>query len=315
MLIFVLFAWWFGQRTGTPILHMMDWLKSLGKGNYTEPVNRLGQPGSIGRDGKRKGNFAIYSDVMDSLATLTSTLKRDAIARKETEKARDEWIAGVSHDLKTPLSSIKGYAYMLENDDYEWSTEEVRSFAKVMLDKSNHMEGLISDLNLEYQLRSGITLPYTELVELNAYIPETLYGAGISQDNQAMRIVFVPTEQPVYLNVYKPWFQRIIDNLTVNAFLHNHGDTILTVTVFILESGKIGLSFSDNGNGMDEETQMRLFERYYRGTDTESATEGSGLGMAVAKALVEVHHGVIHVESKKGEGTNIRLLWQGQSTQ
>lgn len=314
MLIFALFAWWFGQRIGSPILHMMDWLKALSRGNYTEPLSKSGQSISIGQDGKRKRNFAIYEDVMDSLATLASTLKRDAIARKETDKARDEWIAGVSHDLKTPLSSIKGYAHMLENEDYEWSAEEVRSFAKVMLDKSNHMEGLISELTLEYQLRSGVTPPYTELVELNAYIPETLYGAGISQDNQAVRIVFIASDRPVYLNVYKPWFQRIVDNLTVNAFLHNHADTILTVTVLTLESGKIGLSFSDNGNGMDEETQIRLFERYYRGTDTESATEGSGLGMAVARALVEVHQGVIQVKSEKGRGTDIQLLWEGQSS-
>lgn len=312
MVIFVLFAWWFGQRSGAPILHMMNWIKVLGGGRYAEPSDKDGKPRSIGKDGKRKRNYRIFGDVMESLETLSDTLKRDAKVREETEKARDEWIAGVSHDLKTPLSSIKGYAHMLENPGYEWSAEEVRSFARVMLDKSGHLEHLIGDLTLAYQLRSGSSPPSMDEVELNGYLPETLYGAGISPDNQAAKIAFRPAEHPVYVKVYKPWFQRVVDNLTANAFLHNPANTALTVTVSAIGPEEVSIVFADNGEGMDEQTQRRLFDRYYRGTDTESATEGSGLGMAVAKALVEAQYGTIGVSSIKGEGTEITLKWKSR---
>lgn len=309
MLVFALFAWWFGQRTGAPILHIMDWLKVLGKGRYIEPQTKTNHAHGANKNGKRKGSFAVYGEVLDSLNTLTYTLQRDAIVREETEQARNEWLAGVSHDLKTPLSSIKGYAHMLENENYEWTQEEVQRFARVMLDKSNHMESLISDLTLEYQLQGGAMPPYMEVVDLNVYIPETLEGAGISLNNQATNIVFCPAKSPVYLKIFKPWFQRIIDNLTANAFLHNERDITLTVSVLVMEAGKFGLSFVDNGEGMDDLTKVRLFERYYRGTDTDSAPEGSGLGMVIAKALVEVHGGRIFVDSQQGKGTQIKLIW------
>lgn len=78
-----------------------------------------------------------------------------------------------------------------------------------------------------------------------------------------------------------------MDNLVANALLHNEKGTTLTVTIQSAGPNDIALAFSDNGKGMNEETASRLFERYYRGTDTESRTEGSGLGMAVTKALVE----------------------------
>jgi signal transduction histidine kinase len=314
MLVFALFAWWFGQRTGAPILHIMEWLKVLGKGQYIEPQKKTEHAHGADKNGIRKGSFAVYGEVLNSLNTLTYTLQRDAIVREETEQARNEWLAGVSHDLKTPLSSIKGYAHMLENAHYEWTQEEVQRFARVMLDKSNHMERLISDLTLEYQLQSGATPPYMEVVDLNVYIPETLEGAGISLDNQAANIVFCPAKSPVYLKIYKPWFQRIIDNLTANAFLHNQHNITLTINVLVMEAGKIELSFVDNGEGMDDLTKVRLFERYYRGTDTDSATEGSGLGMAIAKALVEVHGGRIFVDSEQGKGTQIKLIWDHASS-
>jgi signal transduction histidine kinase len=314
MIVYALFAWWFGQHSGVPVLHMMNWLKALGSGSYAEPAGANGRPRSISAAGKRKRRYRLYGDVMDSLESLTRTLIRDAKGREETEKNRNEWIAGVSHDLKTPLASIKGYAHMLENPAYEWSAEEMRSFARIMLDKSTHMEGLISDLTLVYQLQSGAVPPSLDEVELNAYIPETLYGAGITPDNQASRILFLPAEVPVKLHVYKPWFQRIIDNLTANAFLHNSSSTTLTVSVSVSEEGDKQIIFSDNGDGMDEQTMARLFERYYRGTDTESSPEGTGLGMAVTKALVEVQGGAIAVESGKTKGTTITLVWQSDKS-
>jgi signal transduction histidine kinase len=314
MLVFVFFAWWFGQRTGVPILHIMEWLKLLAKGQYIEPQKKIGQAHSADKKDKRIGSYTMFGEVLDSLNTLTYTLQRDAIVREETEQARNEWLAGVSHDLKTPLSSIKGYAHMLENPLYEWTQEEVQRFARVMLDKSNHMERLISDLTLEYQLQSGAITPHMEVVDLNVYIPETLHGAGVSLHNQVANIVFYPAKSPVYLKIYKPWFQRIIDNLTANAFLHNQEDITLIISVLVMDSGQIGLSFTDNGGGMDDLTKVKLFERYYRGTDTDSATEGSGLGMAIAKALVEVHHGRILVESEQGKGTQIRLIWDHASS-
>ncbi|MEK8132642.1 HAMP domain-containing sensor histidine kinase [Paenibacillus filicis] len=309
MLTFMALAYGFGHQVGSPILHIMNWLRMLAEGRYEEPGGAGRRPQSLNRRGQRKRKYLIYRDVLDSLDRLTHTLHSDRRFREETQRLRDEWIAGVSHDLKTPLSSIKGYAHMLESPTYEWSAAEVRSFGKIMLDKASHLEGLIGDLTLTYQLRHGVEAPSLETINMNEYLPEALREASHPPFVNAAAVHFIPAEGPVHLDLYKPWFQRIVDNLVANAFLHNPAQTTLTVTLSALKSGGAALSFQDDGNGMDQATLERLFERYYRGTDTESASEGTGLGMAVTKALAEALGAVIEVQASEGNGTTIRLIW------
>jgi len=309
MLLFVLVSYWFGHRFGSPIAHVLQWLANLGNGKYEEPTGAGGVPRSRNRRGGRKRKYRVYRDVIDSMGVLSRTLHRNEKLRLETERMRDEWIAGVSHDLRTPLSSLKGYAHLLENPDYDWTAEEVRSFAGIMLEKSSYMDGLINDLTLTYQLKNGQGAPSLVLADLNVFAAEAVGEAANHPLFPEGGIRFLPSECPVYIPIYKPWFQRIVDNLTANALLHNNPDTILTVSV--RDDGSFALLiFADNGSGMDEETASWLFDRYFRGVDTESRTEGTGLGMAVTKALVEALGGSIEVRTSEGEGTTIITKWK-----
>lgn len=102
--------------------------------------------------------------------------------------------------------------------------------------------------------------------------------------------------------------------MTANALLHNPPDAQLIVSVQPgKEAGDFIVQFSDNGRGMDQETEWKLFERYYRGTDTGAPDVGSGLGMAVTKGLIEAMQGRIEVRSSPEEGTEIRLIWDARS--
>ncbi|MBB6672160.1 sensor histidine kinase [Cohnella nanjingensis] len=309
LIVFAIVAFWFGHRFGSPLLHLLQWLRELGQGRYAEPVDRKGRPISRNGRGRRKRNYRVYGDVMQSLDALSATLHRNDRLRQETEQLRDEWIAGVSHDLKTPLSSIKGYAHMLESPAYEWSQEEVRSFAKVMLDKSSYMDNLINDLTLAYRLRAGSQPPLTERTDMNAYLKEGLLEAVSHPGDDPSRVKFVPSAEPVEAEIYAPWFQRIVDNLVANALLHNPKGTTLAVTLAAGDPAGFTLTFRDDGSGMDEQTAARLFDRYYRGTNTESSSEGTGLGLAVTQALVEALGGSIEVETAVGRGTCVRLTW------
>ncbi|MGG4495119.1 sensor histidine kinase [Brevibacillus reuszeri] len=310
MLVFVITSYWFGQRLGTPIAHILKWLRFLKLGRYEEPADSSGLPRSRDENGNRRSKYRIYQDVIDSMESLSQTLHLNEQLQVKTERMREEWIAGVSHDLKTPLSSIKGYAHILVNEDYNWTADEVRSFAKIILDKSSYMDDLINDLTLTYLLRNGQVAPSVERVELNAYLAEAIAEAANHPMYPQECIRFIPAASPAYLLVYKPWFQRIVDNLIANSLFHNENGTIITVTLQAIEPATILLTFADNGRGMDEETTARLFERYFRGTNTETRTEGSGLGMAVTKALVEALGGSIAVSSSLGKGTTISLTWK-----
>ncbi|GGF67273.1 sensor histidine kinase YvrG [Paenibacillus albidus] len=313
LLLLALLSLYNAHQFGTPILHMLAWLDALGKGRFTEPYNRNKQPLSRHRSGKWKKRYRIFADVMRSLDTLSGILQRDRELRRQTEVLREEWITGITHDLKTPLSSIKGYAHLLAEGHYDWSPEEVRRFSGVMLEKSAHIDKLISDLDLTYRIKSGISPPQMELIELNGWLENALDQAGANPAYGEGRIRFVSAGKEIWVRLYAPWLERVVNNLTANALLHNSPDTRLDVILTADEEAGLSILFRDNGQGMDELTKAHLFERYYRGVDTLSTTHGSGLGMAVSKGLIEAMGGEIAVQSTPGSGTDITLSWEKSS--
>jgi len=308
--IFLLLSLWNAHRFGSPMLHILAWLDKLGNGSYEEPTNRRGIQRSRSGKGKWKRRYRIFADVLDSLDKLAKTLKRDAAMRNQTNKLREEWIAGITHDLKTPLSSIKGYAHMLTEPKYEWSAEEIRKFSGHMLDKSAHMDSLVNDLALAYRLKSGIAPPESEAIELNEWMDTMLSHLAQDAAYSKSSVIFQPAGRSIVINLYTPWLERAVNNLVANSLLHNPPGTVLTVTVELDGSrNRLALAFADNGNGMDEHTLNTLFDRYYRGTNTSAPPNGSGLGMAITKELVEAMGGEIMVETAVGEGTTIRLVF------
>jgi two-component system OmpR family sensor kinase len=310
-LSFVFLSLWQAHRFGVPLLHMLTWLDALGKAVYHEPVDHRGVHRSRMRSGKWRRRYRIFADVMHSIDKLSGTLQKDQALRQQMDSLREEWIAGVSHDLKTPLVSIKGYAHLLAEPQYDWTTEEVRKFSGTMLEKSAHMENLINDLALTYRLKSGARAPDSEEMELNSWLRDMLKQAGASPSYVKESIQFQAAPFDITVKLYAPWLERVIHNLVANALLHNPPGTTLTVSVAASADGEqVTIQFADNGAGMDEVTAARLFERYYRGTDTSATPNGTGLGMAVSKGLIEAMHGHIQVDTALGKGTIIRLIWR-----
>ncbi|QUL52164.1 HAMP domain-containing histidine kinase [Paenibacillus tritici] len=312
--LLILLAVWYANLFGYPMLHMLQWLQRLERGQYEEPAGPRGRPLSQKKNGKWRRNYRVYTEVLHSIQTLSNTLRQDKELRRQTDSLREEWIAGITHDLKTPLSSIQGYAHMLEAEKYQWTSEEVREFAGIMLDKSMYMDRLVNDLAMTYRLRSGGYQPPIELTDINTLLQDLVHRAERNPAYGEGRITFQPAQIEVQGHVHIPSFERIVDNLTANALLHNPPDTKLIVSVQSgEEAGDFIVQFTDNGRGMDQETVWKLFERYYRGTDTGAPDVGSGLGMAVTKGLIEAMQGRIEVCSNPKEGTQIRLIWDVHS--
>ena len=128
-----------------------------------------------------------------------------------------------------------------------------------------------------------------------------------------MRVTLSGPDSPILYPVDPKWFRRIVDNVLANAVLHNPPDTEVRLSVNPLGSAGFTLEIEDRGRGMDEDTVRRLFERYYRGTNTEGAGNGTGLGMAIAKQLVLEHGGEIEVQSEEGRGTRVLLTFGQQN--
>lgn len=301
-------AWLFGRGLARPLVHMMSWLSGLAGGEYREPVGRDGRPVSRASDGVTlRRPFSTYREVFASLETLTEQLRSTADERARIEAARDEWVAGVSHDLRTPLTSITGYAEVL-GSDYDFEPVDVRRQASVIATQAGHMDELLDDLNLSFRLRSdalALSRSRPDLIELARDA-----AVALANDPRAERIVVVfdepPGSGPITVSADPVLLRRALANLLVNAAVHNPEGT--TVRVSVAHEGQRAIVMvADDGVGMDATTRERLFDRYFRGTSTGVGGEGTGLGMAIARQVVVAHGGSIDVASEPGSGTAVRV--------
>jgi len=312
LIVTIIVAFFFGRRIGAPIMHMMHWLQNLANKSYSEPTDQHGFPKSkITFDGNLRKPYRIYRDVFLALENLAFSLQQSDLERKRMEKTREEWITGITHDLRTPLSSVKGYADLFAAAEYNWADSEVREFGKVISEKATYMEELIDDLGLTFRLKNA-DLPLNRRPENIVEIVRRVVIDLINNPRtEGQTVLFESEVDTLFFPVDTKWMTRALDNLLTNSALHNPVGTTISVNIQSLYEkdlpySGVRIEIRDNGTGMDKETVDRLFDRYYRGTNTsDHQVKGSGLGAAIAKQIIEVHGGNISVESRLGWGTVI----------
>ncbi|MCP1150066.1 MULTISPECIES: HAMP domain-containing sensor histidine kinase [Bacillus] len=305
--IIIVMTLWYSYRYGLPIYHIIRWLIFLSRNKLLEPTNRKGIPISKNKKGRIKREYRLFEDILKTMDQLTLTLKENEENRRKIQTTREEWIAGLSHDLKTPLSTIYGYGLMLESDQYQWSKEEVMEMGQVIREKSEYMSTLIEDLNLTYRLKNGALPINRKPVELGEFLASIMDEFSRSSFSEDFSSSFEDQTNGVIFEIDKAWFRRVIENLLANAVKHNQKGTHITA-VLSETNEEIRIEMKDNGCGMAQETVDHLFNRYYRGTNTNDPTNGTGLGLAIAKELVLLHDGDIQVESEPGAGTTIAII-------
>lgn len=249
----------------------------------------------------------VFSEIYAALNKMHSDLKQADKVKEETERTRQEWITNITHDLKTPLSPIKGYAELLANSSIK-EMQEIQEYGKVILKNVNHTENLINDLKLTYQLESG-TIPYNLKEErISRQIKEWVIDI-INDPAFADRDIEFESDSPEITSLIDAnLFRRAIQNLIINALMHNSEDTKVRISVSFDQQDTIYISIKDNGRGISEAELPNLFDRYYRGTNTKEKSEGSGLGLAIARQIILLHGGDISVNSKKDEGTELIII-------
>ncbi|GIP00231.1 two-component sensor histidine kinase [Paenibacillus lautus] len=299
-------AIWHGYRYSRPLLLFTGWFERMGSGAYEEVLTPKDRKRVFRKNGKLRTRFKLYKEVIHSFYKMAEQLAEAERERERLDRNREEWMSGISHDLRTPLSSIQGYGYMLESAPQDWNQEELREMGTVIREKGDYMLELIDDFSLVFRLRSEIrpqeltTLDLNELVRrcVLKYVNDATLDANFN---------YIGGEEALLVDGNAKWLQRLMDNLITNAVKHNPEGVNIEVRVERRPAGA-AIVVADQGVGMDEETRCNLFERYYRGTNTEESKDGSGLGMSIAKAIVEAHRGRVNVWSEVGRGTTITVL-------
>lgn len=246
-------------------------------------------------------DHGVFQDLYESLNTLDEEIRSSDQLQAQTEKMRGEWIANITHDLKTPLSPIKGYAELLGEAGGK-SEEQCRRYAEIMLKNVSYMEELIDDLKLTYQLENGMLPINREERNLIRFLKELAIDILNTPEYENRVIHFESDADTVFFSFDQRLFTRAFRNLIINTFVHGEEHTEVFLRVSASDAA-LEIEAADNGRGMRPELAKHLFDRYFRGTSTEQRPEGSGLGLAIAKGIFELHGGAISVTSVPEEGT------------
>lgn len=279
----------FGNKLTVPLIYIIQGVDFLAQDKYIIDYEESG----------------IYSEVFKSLNKLTENLRINRRERAKNDKMREEWIANISHDLKTPLSSIKGYAEIIANEDYKVSNEEINHHSNIILKNANYMGELIEELRFHEKLKNNAVDINKTKGNLTKFLRMIVIEILNHPDFENRTIHFDPRNENIEYDFDKNLMRRSILNLIFNALIHNEKDTEVFVSIRIQD--KIYIEIKDNGKGIKEEDLGNLFNRYYRGTNTENY-KGSGLGMSIAKEIIEAHGGSVYVTSELDKGTKIQIV-------
>lgn len=288
-IIALIFGYLFSRKLTKPISEIITNIDILSKGNYNLYT-------------KEKG---IYKAVFENINDLSSTLRENENQRKELESMREEWLANITHDIKTPLASIQGYAEIISDKDYEFTRDEMQEYTEIIYSKSKYIKELVDELNLSTRLKNNALSLNKQNTNLVALLRNVVIDILNDSRYENRNIEFNSNIDVIEKEVDVMLLKRALTNLIFNAVVHNNES--VQVKVDIKKIDKINISIKDNGNGINTKDLKHIFDRYYRGTNTGEAHKGSGLGMAISKEIINNHGGEIQINSKLGCGTEILI--------
>lgn len=239
---------------------------------------------------------------LDPLAEMLRTQHTDILS---AAKARQDFTANVSHELKTPLTAISGYAELLEGGMV--GAEKQNHFYHEIRKNADRLLALINDiLRLSDLDRKDSELHFTE-VDLYETVSECMEVLSVNAKQRNVTIELEGETSIVCGN--KDMLKELVENLGQNAIRYNNPNGKVKISVGTID-GQVALTVKDNGIGIPVSEQQRIFERFYRVDKSRSkATGGTGLGLAIVKHIVEIHDAKIELESAPGAGTTISVLF------
>jgi two-component system, OmpR family, sensor histidine kinase KdpD len=229
-------------------------------------------------------------------------LRRDALEAevlRRSDELKSALLNAVSHDLRTPLASIVASAGSLRQDDVTWTPEDRRDFVATIEQEANRLNAIIENLLDLSRMESGILSPRKEWYDLSALVDDVL-GRLRPLTARHNITVDIPSDlPPVELDYVE--IDQVLSNLVENATKYVPAGKEIRIAA--RRSGDaIEVEVADRGSGLSHDMIRRLFEPFYRGDDARRSQKGSGLGLAVAKGLVEAHGGRIWAENRPGGG-------------
>ncbi|MGN1004517.1 MAG: ATP-binding protein [Oscillospiraceae bacterium] len=280
LLLALVIAFWIARRFSAPVASLSDQAKRMAEGDF--------------QGGFEKGFCAELDGLADTLDQTAAELAR-------SENFHREFLANVSHDLRTPLTMIRGYAEMVR--DISWEDPEQRETdLSVIIRESDRLTGLVNDI-LEYTaLQENRQTMELETIDLSAQAREVIaqFAPLCRKDGYSIEEQIEPG-----LLVYGigPQLARVLYNLIDNAVSHAGENQKVRVTLARIGEA-VRTEVRDWGDGIPQEELPYVWERYFTARQRRRNQKGSGLGLAISKEILLAHHARFGVESARGEGSN-----------
>ena len=250
-------------------------------------------------------------DLYSNYEEMRLRLKESADEKIESERQNRELISNISHDLKTPITSVKGYVEGIM-DGVADTPEKMDRYIKTIYNKANDMDRLINELTVYSGIDSNRIPYHFQPINVADYFGDCVDEVGLDLESKNIKLDYSNlVDQSTQIVADPEQLKRVINNIINNSIKYlDKSKEINTIAIRILdEVDAIRVEIEDNGKGIEARDLPKIFERFYR-TDTSrnSAQGGSGIGLSIVKKIIEDHGGYIWATSKEGEGTCMHFV-------
>ena len=260
-------------------------------------MGSFGICGSLASDRTREAIGNLIAIAIDRAQAIELLGKAEAV--RENERLKSVLLDAITHDFKTPLTSIKASATSLL-EDLEFNKKERKELLVIIDEECDRITRLIGETNEMARLEAGnVTLQF-DLQAIGELISAALSDCEGVQNNRPIRIEATDPHRQVYIDLN--WARKILAHIIRNADLYSPPGEPITIETEE-KDGFVAFRVIDKGPGIEESDINQIFDRFYRGKNQRHRIPGTGMGLSIAKAIVEAHGGTIEVSSHKGRGS------------
>lgn len=265
--------------------HIIDELHYIAQGNFEHRIPPSSDPN--------------LQEFVDSIHVLVDSTVAAMEEERRIEQTKDELITNVSHDIRTPLTSIIGYLGLVEEGRYD-SIEQARGYIHTAYKKSRQMKWLVDDL-FEYTTVRQTNTPLNRMrFDMVQLLEQLAIDFQIDADEMDMKLEVSASVPKYRMEGDSDKLVRVFSNLLSNAFKYGKDGDIIAMELTPVDDDRVRITFKNNGERIPDEALEQLFERFYRAeTSRTQETASTGLGLAIAKGIVELHDGTITAETSE----------------
>ena len=289
---------WIYSGVFNPVQELNIAMKNIAEGNLDYQIPTPDQ--------KQKGEMA---ELAINYEDMRLRLKESTEEKLQRENQNKELISNISHDLKTPITAIKGYVEGIM-DGIANTPEKMDKYIRTIYNKANDMDRLINELSLYSGIDSN-RIPYNfHRLNVADYFQDCLEEVGLDLESEDIELSYSNLVIPETMVIADPeQLKRVINNIISNSVKYQDKKPGMIDIRILDEIDSIRIEIEDNGRGIAQRDLPKIFERFYRTDASRNSTKGgSGIGLSIVKKIVEDHGGYIWATSREGEGTCMHIV-------